>query len=81
MGAGECRRSCGAVVFIIVDVKMAHGHDTITEHPIHGESQSSVNTVLLLPLLQPRPQLLLLQYEVIKTKLLLTAVPAYPLAK
>ena len=46
---------------VIINVEMAHGHDTITEHPMHGESQACVNTVvLLLPLLPPRPQLLLL---------------------
>ena len=39
---------------------MAHVHDTITERPMHAESQACVNTVLLLLLLPPRPQLLLL---------------------
>ena len=29
---------------IIINVKMAHGHGTITEHPMHGESQACVNT-------------------------------------
>ena len=62
-------------------VKMAHGHDTITGHPMHEESQACVHTVLLLPLLPPRPKLLLLQCAGINTKLPLTAVPAYPLAK
>ena len=61
---------------------------------MHGESQACVNTAaLLLPLLPPRPQLLLLECEYIETKKKLqkklekkktrplTAVPAYPVAK
>ena len=36
---------------------------------MHGESQACVNTAaLLLPLLPPRPQLLLLECEYIETK-------------
>ena len=67
---------------VVINVQMAHGHDPIIEQPMHGESQACVNTaVLLLSLLPPRPQLLLSQCAGIKTKLPLTAVPAYPLAK
>ena len=39
----------------MIIVKIAHGRDTITEHPMHCEAQGCVNTVLLLPLLRRRP--------------------------
>ena len=68
--------------FTTILVKMAHGHDTITEHPMHGQSQACVNTLeLQLPPLGPRPNQLFLQSASIKIKLPLASVPAYPLCE